>query len=126
MMPGSDPSGTGGSAIRRGGRLNAIKTATAAARAAVPSNNFFTAERCCGSDSGCRAQRRRLVGSFPGELRLRAAEVTECGGLLVDRPPYIEIFHAPARRQLEGLPNDIDILHFPNPARPFGVYDHRP
>jgi len=35
MMPGSDPSGTGGSAIRRGGRLNAIKTATAAARAAV-------------------------------------------------------------------------------------------
>src|SRR5215213_1558913 len=103
MAPAIVPSALGASATRRGGREKAMKTATAAARAAVARNNFFTAEERCASDSGCRAQCRCLVAALPGELGLGAPEMTEGGGLLVDRPAQVELFHDPARGQLEVL-----------------------
>jgi hypothetical protein len=41
-MPVTVPSGCGGTASRYGGSVTETKTATAAARAAVTSNSFFT------------------------------------------------------------------------------------
>jgi type VI secretion system secreted protein Hcp len=50
-----------------------------------------------------RAQRGRLVGSLPGELRLFAAEVAVGGGLLVDRTQQVEHLDDALRTQVEVL-----------------------
>src|SRR5207247_1309357 len=115
--PGMVSSDSGLSSVRRrGGRLSATKTATAAERAAVRTKNRFTnqnhnqrrgrgtrrADRFS-ADSAVSAsivseiraglERRSLVGVFPGEFRLRAAEVSERRGLLVDRPAQVQLVH---------------------------------
>src|SRR5581483_1095676 len=43
------------------------------------------------SEPGGRAQRRRLVGALPGELRLGPPEVAERRRLRVDRPPQVQL-----------------------------------
>src|SRR5512143_3350841 len=42
------------------------------------------------SDAGSRLQRSRLVGDFPGEVRLLAAEVAVARSARVDRPHQVE------------------------------------
>ena len=47
------------------------------------------------------ARRFGLIGTFPGEFRLLAAEVAVGGGLLVDRPREVEHLAQAVRRQIE-------------------------
>src|SRR2546430_1915524 len=90
-MPAIVPSVGAESASGRGGRVRPTQTATAAAMAAVASRNFFTnSDFASTSDPRARLQRRRFVGSLPREFRLRAAEVAERSGLLVDRTAQVE------------------------------------
>src|SRR5262245_7322001 len=116
--------------MRRGGRAtNAYKT-TAASRAAVRRNAFLKATGLVSappraSDSRGGLERCRLVGAFPGELRLAAAEVAERRRLLVDRLAEVELLHDAARRQLEMIPHDLRDLLLGNPAAAFRVHHHR-
>src|SRR5262245_61633204 len=109
--------------IRFGGSDSAIQTATAAAMAAVMRTTRFTdmvpLQSCLCSESS------RLVGSFPGELRFGAAEVSEGGGLLVDRPPQIELLHDPAWGELEVAADELGDLRFRQAAGAFGVHHDR-
>src|SRR5688572_11234727 len=50
---------------------------------------------------------RGLVRLFPGELALAAAEVAAGSGLLVDRPPQVEILDDAAGGQREGLADEL-------------------
>src|SRR5688572_28867879 len=100
------------------------KTTTAATKAAVVRNinvrlGKLTAAECDASIRSAAAlagaalharvslQAGGLVGLFPCELRLGAAEVAERGGLLVDRTPQIQRFDDAARRQLEVAPHEL-------------------
>src|SRR5687767_394738 len=112
--------GSGGlaAAVCSGAGGRTTKKTTAATRAAV-SRDFSTnaaLERGRGrSEAGIRPERGRFVGPLPRELRLGSAEVAEGGGLLVDRPPQIEGFDNPFRRQLEMAPHqlaDLVVVHF--------------
>src|SRR5580765_8905436 len=129
-MPATVPSGCGGTPSRLGGSERETKTATAAARAAVTSNSFFTSLTLQTSDfvfrtsdfilqtsNGCRRlERRCLIGALPRELGLGAAEMAERSRLLVDGPAQVELFHDAARRQLELLSHQLGDLLFRNPA----------
>src|SRR6476660_2184213 len=115
-MPGTVPSGCGGTASRFGGSETETKTATAAARAAVTSNSFFTGLTLQTSNGCRRLERRCLIGALPRELGLGAAEMAERSRLLVDGPAQVELFHDAARRQLELLSHQLGDLLFRNPA----------
>src|SRR5215467_8030436 len=52
-------------------------------------------------ESGTFLEGRRLVDSFPGEFRLRSAEVAERRRLRVDWLPEVELLHDAAGRELE-------------------------
>src|ERR1700688_4334891 len=51
--------------------------------------------------SGITGQLRSFVGSFPGEVRVAASEVSVGRRLLLDRPPEIQRLNNASRRQLE-------------------------
>src|SRR5215471_5031268 len=61
-------------------------------------------------ESGTFLQGRRLVDSFPGELRLRSAEMAERSRLGVNRLPEIELFHNAAGRELEVRAHELGDL----------------
>src|SRR3954468_5612389 len=146
-MPGTVPSGAGESERWRGGAVTPTKTATAATTAAVAIRSFFTdvdntcrptlsgwpgglkarpyTERRTASQARARFERCGLVGFLPRELRFGPPEVTERRGLLVDRPPQVELLHDAAGRELEMLAHQLGDLLFRNPARAFGVHHHR-
>jgi hypothetical protein len=56
---------------------------------------------------GVGSNRVGLVGPFPRELGLRAAEVTERRGLRIDRTAQVEFFVDTARRELEVRPHQL-------------------
>src|SRR6059036_594662 len=111
-MPGTVPSGCGGTVSRFGGSETETKAATAAARAAVTSNSFFTRLGLRILDGRRRLERCRLVGALPREFGFVAAEMAERGRLLVDGPAQVELFHDATRRQLELLSHQLGDLLF--------------
>src|SRR3954454_25147701 len=62
------------------------------------------------ADAGRGADGVGLVGRFPGELRLVAAEVAVGSGLFEDGTAELERFHDGARRHLEVLAYEIGDL----------------
>src|SRR5579863_4338598 len=51
--------------------------------------------------TGIAGEFRGLAGPLPGEVRVAASKVTISRGLFINRPPQIERFDNPPRRQLE-------------------------
>src|SRR5438132_2569727 len=92
--PGMVASFQSGERRARAGGSARSKTITAAARAAAISAARII-ERL--SEFCRRSQSRGLVDALPRELRLAAAEVSEGGGLPVDRPSQIQLLHDSAR-----------------------------
>src|SRR5918993_1435707 len=102
-----------------GGRVASKNRTTATAMAAVVMTIFLSIRRRGSGEAGhagpalpsCRgAERVGLVGALPGELRLGAPEVSERGGLLVDRPAQVERLDDPARREVEVRAHDVTDL----------------
>src|SRR5512135_904760 len=63
-------------------------------------------------------QRLRLVRSLPGEVGIILAKMTVCCGLLINRPPEIQLFDDPFRREIEVLPDqrhDLLVVDLPGP-----------
>src|SRR2546423_11391794 len=113
--------------MRRGGSVATIETATTAARrtAVRTSDRFGVRSRSyrvwknrdpIPLQACARAERGGLVGPFPGELWFGAAEVSEGRRLLANRTAQIELFHDPARRELEVLSDEIGDRLFWSPA----------
>src|SRR5204863_2913277 len=102
-MPETVPSADGTSGKRRGGSVRPANTQMAAATAAITIATRFIRWL----EAGVRLERRRFVGPLPRELRLGAAEVAERGRLLIDRTAQVQLFHDPARRQLEVRADDL-------------------
>src|SRR5438270_13742146 len=112
-MPAIVRSPMADSCWRRGGIVAATKTATAATRTAAARRIRMARDRSADRPvadgrsklppphSGGGSQRCGLVRPFPRELGLGASEVAERRGLLVDRPPQVELLHDAARSQLE-------------------------
>src|SRR6185295_9033298 len=63
-------------------------------------------------NSGGGAKRVRFIRALPRELRLVAAEVTVCRGLLEDRPAKVQALDDSRRRQLEVLAHQTRQLLF--------------
>src|SRR5262245_52474329 len=125
-MPATVPSGSAARGIRFGGSVATSQMKTAARTAAASRRNRFKATGRAPASrlhAGRALEGRGLVGALPRELRLAAAEMTEGGGLSVDRPAQIELLHDSARRQLEVIANDLRDLLFGDSARALGV-DH--
>src|ERR1039458_5437614 len=70
--------------------------------------------------SGIAGQRRCFVGALPREVGIAEPEVTVSRGLPVNRPPQVQRFDDPARRELEVSANQIrdDFrIHLRSPKR---------